>query len=316
MSGPRICILGGTGFVGQHLAARLNAMQIPTKILTRARAKHREVLVLPGIRVVEIDVHDYARLKQEFVGCDTIINLVGILNEQGQFGSEFHKVHVGLTRKIADAAISSGCRRLLHMSALNADHKSAKSFYLKTKGIAEDYVHTFCRNMKVTTFRPSVMFGPGDSLLNRFAKLLKWSPYFFPLACPRTRFAPVFVGDVVDQLIAAIDNPDTYGKRLELCGPEIYTLRELVEYTAQLLKLRRKIIDLPDALARLQAAVLEHMPGKPFSMDNYHSLQKDSVCKGKATPMPTSLKAIAPGYLTPRDTRRQYDRFRQQAHRN
>jgi nucleoside-diphosphate-sugar epimerase len=312
----RICIMGGTGFVGRYLAARLNAMQIPAKILTRARAKHRDVLVLPRIRVVEVDVQDYARLKQEFAGCDTVINLVGILNEQDRFGSEFHKVHVGLTRKIADAAVSSGCRRLLHMSALNADHKSAKSFYLKTKGIAEDYVHTFCRNVKVTSFRPSVIFGPGDGLLNRFAGLLQWTPYFFPLACPQTRFAPVYVGDVVDQFINAINDPATYGKRLELCGPDIYTLQELVEYTAQLLNLRRKVVGLPDGLAKLQAAVMEQLPGKPFSLDNYYSLQKDSVCSGKVTPQPTSLKAIAPGYLTPRDTRRQYDRFRREAHRN
>jgi NADH dehydrogenase len=157
-----------------------------------------------------------------------------------------------------------------------------------------------------------VIFGEGDSFFNRFATLLKLAPGLFPLACPDTRFAPVYVGDVVNQFLDALDNPATYGKRIDLCGPETYTLRQLVEYTAELLGLRRKIIGLPDFASRLQAAVMEYLvPGKPFSLDNYHSMQKDNVCNNGVIAT-TSLKAVVPGYLLNRNTRKRYDLFRQE----
>jgi nucleoside-diphosphate-sugar epimerase len=312
MSEHRICIMGGTGFVGRHLAARLNELHIPTKILTRRRERQRSVLVLPLTQVVEINVYDYELLKKELTGYDTVINLVGILNETGHSGAGFHKAHVSFTRNVVDACISVGCRRLLHMSALNASGTHPASFYLRTKGMAEDYVHTFARGIRATSFRPSVIFGDGDGFFNRFAGLLRFAPYYFPLACPDTRFAPVYVGDVVNQFIAALDDPATYGKRIDLCGPETYTLRELVEYTAGLLCLNRRIIGLPDFASRLQALLMEYMvPGKPFSLDNYHSLQKDSVCSDGAI-MPTSLQAVVPGYLLNRNSRNRYDLLRRE----
>lgn len=304
--------MGGTGFVGRHLAARLNELQIPTKILTRRRERQRSVLVLPLTQVVEINVYDYERLKKELAGYDTVINLVGILNESGHSGAGFHKAHVSFTRNVVDACISVGCKRLLHMSALNASSSHPSSFYLRTKGMAEDYVHTFARGIRATSFRPSVIFGEGDGFFNRFAKLLKLAPYYFPLACPDARFSPVHVGDVVNQFIAALDDPAAYGKRIELCGPETYTLRELVEYTSGLLGLNRKIIGLSDSASRLQAFLTEYLvPGKPFSLDNYHSMQKDSICTNGLI-MPTSLKAVVPGYLLNRNTRGRYNLFRRE----
>ena len=311
MSEHRICIMGGTGFVGRHLAARLNELQIPAKILTRRRDRQRAVLVLPLTQVVEINVYDYERLKKELAGYDTVINLVGILNESGHSGAGFHKAHVSLTRNVVDACISAGCKRLLHMSALNADSNHPSSFYLRTKGMAEDYVHTFARGIRATSFRPSVIFGDGDSFFNRFAALLKLAPYYFPLACPDTRYAPVYVGDVVQQFIAALDEAATYGKRIELCGPEIYTLRQLVEYTAEVLGLPRRIVGLPDFMARLQANIMEYLPGKPFSLVIYHSMQKDNVCSSGVIAA-TSLKAVVPGYLLNRNARNRYDLFRQE----
>lgn len=311
MGEHRICIMGGTGFVGRHLAAKLNELQIPAKILTRRREKQRAVLVLPFTQVVELNVYDYERLKKEFIGYDTVINLVGILNENGHSGAGFHKAHVSLTRNIVDACISAGCKRLLHMSTLNANSNHPSSFYLRTKGMGEDYVHTFARGIRATSFRPSVIFGDGDSFFNRFASLLKFAPYYFPLACPDTRFAPVYVGDVVTQIIAALDNPATYGKRIEMCGPETYALKELVAYTAELLGLHRKIIGLPAFASRLQATIIEYLvPGKPFSLDNYHSMQQDSVCTNGII-AGTSLKGVVPTYLLNRNTRNRYDIFRQ-----
>jgi NADH dehydrogenase len=174
--------------------------------------------------------------------------------------------------------------------------------------------------MAVTSFRPSVIFGPGDSFFNRFATLLKLTPAAFPLACPNSRFAPVYVGDVAEAFCLALEDATTFDQRLELCGPASYTLKQLVEYTRDTLGLQRLIIGLGNGLSKLQARALGIMPGKPFSMDNYYSLQHDSVCSNNALPelgiAPVSIEASVPGYLAARNTRGHYNRFRQHSKRN
>lgn len=315
MSNHRLCILGGTGFVGQHLAARLNQLNIPCRILTRRRERHRQLLVLPKCEVVEADVYDDGALREAFEGFDTVVNLVGILNERGHNGEGFRKTHVELARKILQAAQHSGVNRLLQMSALNADAAGGTSFYLRTKGDAEDYLHTFHGSIKVTSFRPAVIFGPGDSFFNRFARLLRLSPGIFPLPCPQARFAPVYVGDVVDQLIDALDNSATYGRRIDLCGPEEYTLRELIEYLAGVIGVKRLIVNLPDFVSLMQAVFMEFfVPGKPFSLDNYRSLQRDAVCCDGLS-LPTGIEAVVPGYLGRTGHNDRYRRYRQSARR-
>jgi len=195
----------------------------------------------------------------------------------------------------------TGVPRLLHMSALQAA-RTAPSHYLRTKALGEEAVHRAeGPDFHVTSFRPSVIFGPGDGFLNRFAGLLRFVPGFFPLACPGARFQPVYVEDVVRAFADSLDNHKTFGQRYDLCGPQIYTLREIVEYVAKLLDKRVCVVGLPDGLSWLQAAMLEFAPGKPFSLDNYRSLQVDSVCE-KGFPevfgiTPARLEEIAPGYL-------------------
>lgn len=315
MGEHRICILGGTGFVGRHLAARLNGLGFRVRILTRNREKHRPLLVLPRTEVVETDVYDVQALKTQFQDCRTVINLVGILNERGHSGNGFRKAHVELTRKVLDACKQCHVQQLLHMSALHADSARSPSIYLRTKGEAEDYLHTFHGNVHLTSFRPSVIFGPGDSFFNRFARLLKLTPYFFPLACAKSRFAPVYVGDIVHQFVRAIGNADMYQKRINLCGPKSYTLKELVEYTAEVLQLKRQVVALPDAIAVCQAFIMDYfVPGKPFSLDNYHSLQIDSTCNNGTT-LPTGIESIVPGYLVNKNQRNRYNLFRQEARR-
>lgn len=300
MTTRTICMVGGTGFVGRHLAARLVQDRHHIKVLTRRRERHRDLLVLPGLQLIEADIHDPETLAREFAGCDVIINLVGILNERGHRGEGFRRAHVELPRKVVEACRQTGVTRLLHMSALGADAKEGRSHYQRTKGEGEDLVHA-AEGIAVTSFRPSVIFGRGDSFLNRFAELLRITPYFFPLACANARFAPVFVGDVVEAFTLSLGRTATEGQRYELCGPRAYTLRELVEYTARLLGLKRKIIPLGNRLSRLQAEILEWVPGKPFSRDNYLSLQTDSVCSGPFPPLfgiePTPLENVAPSYL-------------------
>ena len=208
-----------------------------------------------------------AVLPRQFVNCSVVINLVGSLTETSAANS-FRRAQVELPEQVCRARQASGVRRLLHMSALNADADEQNSRYLQTKGEGEDIVHAAAADgLTVTSFRPSVIFGRDDSFFNRFAGLLKLSPLFFPLACPDSRFAPVCVNDVVEAFCRSIDMA-TAGERLDLCGPEVFSLRELVEYTRDQSGSRCRIIGLGDGLSRLQARVLGLVPGKPFTMDN------------------------------------------------
>jgi len=287
-------MLGGTGFVGKHIAAKLASKGYRIKILTRRKHRHSELLVLPQLTLIEADIHDPAQLVRHFEGCDAVINLVGILNATGK--NSFRLTHEDLTVNVINACKQHKVRRLLHMSALNAD-AGGPSEYLRSKGKAENHVHTFSgQKLAVTSFCPSVIFGPGDSFLNRFATLLKQIPLIFPLACPSARFQPIYVGDVANAFVNALSDETSVGQHINLCGPQTYTLKQLLEYTAKVIAVRRKIIGLPDWASRLQARIMGILPGKPFSMDNFNSMQVDSVCEQGQT-FTTSLETIAPKYL-------------------
>lgn len=310
-----VCVLGGTGFVGRHLAARLVRMGYRVRIPSRRRERHRDLLVLPGVELIEVDVHDPQALVHLFTGCQAVVNLIGILNEHGHRGLGFQYVHVELARKVIDACRAGNVRRLLHMSALGADANAGTSFYLRSKAEAETLVHKFSGpDLAVTSFRPSVIFGPEDSLLNRFAGLLRAVPAVFPLASPNARFQPVYVGDVAAAFCEALNSPDSHGRRYDLCGPRVYTLQALVRYTARLIGVRRLILGLPDWISRLQAHVFEYFPGKPFSIDNYRSLKLDSVCAEGVSSCPTALEAIAPGYLGDAEHQQRLQRLRKTGH--
>ena len=308
MSASAICVLGGSGFVGHRLCAELVKRGHRIRILSRHRERCRDLLVLPGTQIVECDVHDMPRLGDCIRGCKAVINLVGILNENGHKGEGFRRAHVELTHKVIETCRSHKVPRLLHMSALNASLEG-KSFYLRTKGEAENYAHAAGNQIAVTSFRPSVIFGPHDNFLNRFAALLKLVPGIFPLACADAMMAPVYVGDVARVMADALDDPETFGARIDLCGPKKYTLKQLVGYTAELSGSKTKVLGLPKGLSKLQAYFFEFVPGKPFSVDNFHSLQTHSTCPGEEH-CPTPLEAVAPSYLSDQPRHVHYDRFR------
>jgi len=309
-----VCVVGGGGFVGWHLVTRLNNMGKHVRVITRRRERHKQLLVLPFVEVVEGDVHDPATLERLFADRDAVVNLVGILNEKGHRGEGFRHVHVDLSKKVLDACKKTGVKRLLHMSALGADQSSAPSHYLRTKGEAENHVHTFGQpEIAVTSFRPSVIFGRDDGLFNRFAALLKIAPVL-PLACPDARFAPVYVGDVAERMGAALEDRATFGQRYNLCGPEVWKLREIVAYIQRLKGWHRLVIPLPDRLARWQANLLEFVPGKPFSRDNYASLRVDSVCPEGAT-CPTPIEAVVPHYIGDENRQTRFQTLRRAARR-
>jgi len=230
--------------------------------------------------------------------CDCVINLVGILNKRILHPQDFHQAHVELVRQVIHACRSAGIRRYLHVGALNANPQGP-SEYLKTKYTGERLAFE-ADSLNVTSFRPSVIFGPEDSFLNRFARLLKLLPApLFPLACADTLFAPVYVNELATRVVESIDDDTTIGQSINFCGPKQYTLEQIVSYVAQLLGKRVKIIALPDSLAKLQARVCDFVPGRPFSFDNYLSLQMDSVCAESDTLCTTPMETIAPNYIKP-----------------
>ncbi len=298
----RICILGGTGFVGRALSARLVAAGHDVLVPTSHYERHRDLTVLPTLKLVAGDVHDLEFLRRCCEGRDAVINLVGILNEKGRSGRGFARAHAELPEKIVAACRAAGTRRLLHMSALNAS-LSAPSHYLRTKAMGEDTAHRAANDgLHVTSFRPSVIFGPRDSFVNRFAGLLKLAPGVFPLACPDARFQPVYVEDVVSAYVHTLTDTKTHSLRYDLCGPKVYTLREIVNYIASVMGKRVAILGLNRMLSHLQAVFMEFAPGKPFSLDNFRSLQVDSVCSGKVFPevfgiAPTQMEQVVPTYI-------------------
>lgn len=297
-----ICILGGTGFVGHSIAAHLSKAGHQVRIISRRRERHRDLLVLPTVHVVQDDVHNPAVLRSEFKDMNAVINLVGILNERGFRGKGFEHVHTDLPAKVIQACQANGIRRLLHMSALNAA-AGAPSYYLRSKAYGEAHVlQAGKKEMDVTVFRPSVIFGPKDGFINLFASLLRMAPFFLPLACPNARFQPVYVEDVAQAFVRSLSDHQTFGKAYDLCGPKTYTLIEIVHYIAAQLGVKKRIIGLGPRLSRLQAEVLQFAPGKPFSVDNFRSLQVDSVCAGTAFPAvfgitPAPLEDVVPRYL-------------------
>jgi uncharacterized protein YbjT (DUF2867 family) len=272
-----ICILGGTGFLGTRLTARLLKDSHRVTVLSRDRELHKHLLVLPGLTLENCDVYDEAQLAERLRGKDVVVNLIGILNERWFGGAGFRRAHTELTRTLLLAARSATVGRLVQVSALGAA-VDAPSHYLRSKGEAEKSIREHGGTLDWTILQPSVMFGPGDTFLNRFARLLASAPGVLPLARPNARFQPVFVDDVVDALLRCLRGGSSSRQTYQLGGPQIYTLREVVRLVAKITGQHRWIAGLPNFAGRLEAAVFDFVPGRPFSSDNYRSLKIDSVC--------------------------------------
>ena len=309
-----VCVLGGSGFIGRHVCHALAAAGYRIRVATRDRERAKEQLILlPTVDVAAVAIHDPAQLAAFVRGADAVINLVGVLHD-GRGARSFQAAHVELARKIVAACRENGIGRLLHMSALAAA-RDAPSRYLRTKGEAEAIVRE--SGLAWTVYRPSVVFGPGDSFLNLFATVLRFSP-MLALACPGARFQPVFVEDVAAAFVKGLADLGSFGKSYDLCGPRVYTLRELVEYVGTVTGRRRPVVGLNDALSYCQALAMELLPVKLMTRDNYRSMKVDNVCScdypfGIA---PAALEAVAPSYLGQRTPRARYQRFRERGHRD
>ena len=297
----KILLLGGTGFVGRHLCEKLVEAQCSVTVVTRRRANARHLLMLPVLEVVEADAYDSASLARLLAGHDAVVNLVAILH-----GSEnaFEKAHVQLPQALARACETSGVRRLVHVSALGASLTSA-SGYQRSKARGEAVL--LSSGLDVSVLRPSVMFGSEDRFLNTFASLQKFFPVI-PLAGSGTRFQPVWVEDVASAIVRCIEDRATIGQTYEACGPDIFTLKQLVEMAGCYAGINhgegRFVFGLPNVLARVQARLMELAPGEPvLSRDNLDSMKIDNIATGKLPGLealgitPSSVAAIAPDYL-------------------
>lgn len=313
-----VCILGGSGFLGHSITAKLAANGYRVIVLTRHRERHRDLLVLPTVKIIQANIFSPNVLHNVFDDCDAVINLVGILNERGHNGKGFYRAHVELSEHVVTACKLTGIKHLLHMSALSASENGA-SHYLRTKGKAENLVHNAASSeLAVTSFRPSVIFGAGDSFINKFAMLLKLTPGFFPLACSGFRSQPIYVEDVADIFLKCLGNPKSFGKRYNLCGPKTYQLKEILKFVDTQIGRNTKIIELNNRLSWMQAATLEFFWGKPFSIDNYNSCQVNSICDAA---MPEwfgvnlrSMEEVVPTYIA-EDKNKKYSEFRSKAGR-
>jgi len=314
---PILCVLGGTGFVGSNLVNRLADEGYQVRVLTRHRERHRELLVRPNVDLIEANINEVDVLRHHFKGCHAVINLAAILNEQKR--GDFQNLHVVLPGKIIQACRDMGIKRILHMSALNANATADTSRYLHSKGQGEKLLEVASKDLDITIFRPSVIFGLNDHFFNRFATLLSLSPLPFPVISATTRLAPVYVGDVAHAFVVALKRIETVGQSYDLCGPTVYTMRQLVEYTAATINIDRVLVDLGPFISKIMARILGLLPGKLLTYDNVVSLQQDNVCKGVYPAIferqPTSIDSYVPKYLGQTTVRGRYYAMRRRAGR-
>jgi uncharacterized protein YbjT (DUF2867 family) len=306
----KICVLGGSGFVGQALVSALAGQGRKVRVLTRMRERSKELILLPTVEVVEADIHNEMDLVRQVRGMDAVVNLVGILHEKKHGQEDAPALGANPVSKSAYQR-SKGAGEVI-MREAGLLQQNSETLYLNGPQFARE-----C-GLNVTIFRPSVIFGRGDSFINLFAKLVRLFP-IIPLANAQARFQPVWVEDVAQAFAESLEDIDSFGKTYDLCGPKIYTLKEIVEYTGHLQGKHPHIIALNDRLSYLQAWAMEFKPGeKLMTRDNYYAMQEDNVCQGE-WPFKfeqATLEAEVPKYLNGQSPRARYDILRGHARRH
>lgn len=297
-----VLLLGGSGFVGRHVCEQLARAGWHVTVPTRRAAHAAAVQHLPGLTVLEADVHDEAALRRLLPGHHAVVNLIAILHGDA---AAFERTHVTLPAKLARACLATGVTRLVHISALGADpvhSEEAPSLYLRSKSRGEAVLQA-ADGLQLTVLRPSVIFGADDRFLNLFAQLQRIFPVL-PLAGAHARFQPVWVTDVARAVSRCLTDATTVGQVYELCGPDVMTLRQLVQLAGRASGHPRLVIPLPPTLARLQARLMEWLPGPTLmSRDNLDSMRIANVA-GDTLPglaalgiTPTSAASVVPSYL-------------------
>jgi uncharacterized protein YbjT (DUF2867 family) len=296
----RVLILGGTGFVGRHVCAQLNRLNIHATVVTRRTSSlaAKRIQVLPYVDTVHANVFDPVELQRVMRHHDTILNLVAVLHASD---SEFELIHEKLPAQIANACLQQGVQHLIHVSALGA-HQSAPSQYLRSKGRGEQALLSVAhaKGLSLTLVRPSVIFGLDDAFINVFARLQKVFPCV-PLASANAVFQPLWVQDVASALsFCMLHKENTQHKTFEIGGPQVLTLKELVQFAGRWCQHPRPIIPLSPFLSFVQAWLMEKAPGPTLmSRDNVLSMRVDNVLSHQlpgleslGVPHPQSLHSV------------------------
>ena len=301
MKTHQIAVLGGPGFIGRyvvkHLAGRGEVLTVGSR-----HAADAKFLKLKGdvgqVGLVNIGIDDEARLPAFLAGKDALINCVGILAERG--AQKFDRIHHQAPARLARLAREAGIERLIHISAIGADPRSP-SAYARSKAAGEQAVRDAFPT--ATILRPSIVFGPEDDFFNRFAAIAMVSPVLPLIGGGETRFQPVYVGDVAEAVVRALDDPAAAGRTYELGGPKIYTFRALLELMLAEMRRKRWFIDLPFTVATAQAYAMSLLPKPPLTPDQVEMLRRDNVVSSGALTLgtlgidPVAVEAILPSYL-------------------
>jgi uncharacterized protein YbjT (DUF2867 family) len=293
-------VFGGSGFIGRYVVKRLAHKGFVVRVAVRDPEAALFLKPMGGVGQV---VPLYASLTNEATvhravdGADLVVNTVGILAERRS--GDFQRIHAEGAGLVAQLCARSAVGRLVHISAIGADPQGI-SRYAATKGTGEASVRAAFPD--ATILRPSLVFGPEDHLFNRFAGMARVFP-FMPVICGETRFQPVYVGDVADAVMAALERPDAPGAVYELGGPRVWPFRELLAYILTETGRHRPMVDIPLWAARLQAFFMEWVPGKPLTRDQLLMLQRDNVASGELPGLkelgvvPTPVELVVPLYL-------------------
>jgi NADH dehydrogenase len=313
MSKPLVVVFGGSGFVGRHTVRALAKAGYRIRVATRAPnlAQHLPPMGHVGqIQLFKCDALEADQVAAAVGRCDAVVNLIGILAPGG--GQGFEEVHADAAENIAKAAKAGSAQALVHMSAIGANEDSDSS-YAQSKAEGEKRVRAAFADAVI--LRPSVVFGPEDSFFNRFAGLARLLPALPLIGGGKTRFQPVFVGDVAAAVLKGLSDPATRGKTYELAGPSTYTFKELMEFMLATTGRKRLLVPVPFPLATLKAAFLGILPKPLLTMDQVRLLKVDNVAADGALGLanlgiqPDSVEAITPSYLWRFRAKGQYEGF-------
>ena len=297
-----VVVFGGGGFFGRRLVDRLSAESVTVRVAVRHPEPARIALRSLGfdrVTVVYADVRDQGSVAAAIAGADAVVDAVSAYVEKG--GVTFEAVHVRGAENVAREAVAAGVARFVLVSGIGADRYSS-SPYIRSRGRGEVMVQQAFPS--ATIVRPGAMFGPGDALFATLAELARLLPVL-PLIGGGTRLQPVFVEDVAKAITNILSDPGTVGQTYELAGPRVYTLRELVNMTLQLMGKRRLLVAVPFAVAEIQARLFEFLPNPPLTTGQVDLLKVDNVAS-KTLPgfqdlkiRPKTVEEVLPTYVGP-----------------
>lgn len=304
-SSTLVTVFGGSGFVGRYVVQALAKTGCRVRVAVRwpHRAIHLQPLGGVGqIHAVQANLRYEDTVRRAVAGADGVVNLVGILQPWGK--QTFDAVHAKGAKLVAQAAKDVAARAIVHMSSLSAN-RSSRSAYARTKAEGEEQVSEICPN--ATILRPSVIFGPEDEFFNRFASMARFTPVMPLISGGKTRFQPVYAGDVAEAVMAGLDGRARPGVAYELGGPSVYTFREVLDLIAEYTQRKRAYVSLPFWLAKIQGFFLQMLPNAMLTVDQVRQLQQDNIASKEAITEartlqhlgidPHAVEVIVPRYL-------------------